>query len=147
RRKCFEEIGGYVAVKTGGIDSIAVITARMKGWKTRTFPEKICRHNRGFSRAENSALAARFKHGVREYAVGNHPLWELFRMFYQMTKRPFVIGGLVLASGYFWALIRRVERPMSDEFIAFYRHEQMGRLRKFFFRGRIHVGSTSQPSN
>jgi len=40
RRECFEEIGGYVPVKGGGIDHIAVITARMKGWKTRTFPRK-----------------------------------------------------------------------------------------------------------
>ena len=37
RRECFEQIGGYVPVKGGGIDLIAVITARMKGWKTRTF--------------------------------------------------------------------------------------------------------------
>src|SRR5580658_10196853 len=33
RRECFEQIGGYVAVKGGGIDHIAVVTARMKGWK------------------------------------------------------------------------------------------------------------------
>ena len=37
RRQCYEEIGGYVQVKGGGIDWIAVTTARMKGWKTRTF--------------------------------------------------------------------------------------------------------------
>jgi glycosyltransferase involved in cell wall biosynthesis len=37
RRECFEEIGGYLPVKGGSIDHIAVITARMKGWKTRTF--------------------------------------------------------------------------------------------------------------
>src|SRR5438552_8663273 len=30
RRECFEEIGGYVAVKGGGIDHIAVLNARMK---------------------------------------------------------------------------------------------------------------------
>src|SRR5262249_36888480 len=34
RRKCLEDIGGYVASKSGGVDHIAVITARMKGWKT-----------------------------------------------------------------------------------------------------------------
>ena len=31
RRECFEEIGGYVPVKIGGIDLVAVLTARMKG--------------------------------------------------------------------------------------------------------------------
>ena len=42
RRKCFEEIGGYAPVKGGGIDYIAVTTARMRGWATRTFTEKGC---------------------------------------------------------------------------------------------------------
>lgn len=46
RRECFEEIGGYVPMKSGGIDHVAVITARMKGWKTRTFTDKICLHHR-----------------------------------------------------------------------------------------------------
>src|SRR5881628_1965657 len=52
RRACFEEIGGYVPVKSGGIDHIAVITARMKGWKTRTFTEKICLHHRKIGSAQ-----------------------------------------------------------------------------------------------
>ncbi len=32
RRQCFEEIGGYVPVKGGCIDHIAVVSARMMGW-------------------------------------------------------------------------------------------------------------------
>src|SRR5262249_21683996 len=46
RRECFEAIGGYTPVKGGSIDHIAVITARMRGWKTRTFTEKSCLHHR-----------------------------------------------------------------------------------------------------
>jgi glycosyltransferase involved in cell wall biosynthesis len=34
RRECFEDIGGYIPNKAGGIDWIAVTTARMKGGKT-----------------------------------------------------------------------------------------------------------------
>ncbi len=45
RRECFEQVGGYVPVKGGCIDHIAVITARMKGWKTRTFTDKVCLHH------------------------------------------------------------------------------------------------------
>src|SRR5271156_4765549 len=37
RRECFEAVGGYVPIKGGAIDWIAVTTARMKGWQTRTF--------------------------------------------------------------------------------------------------------------
>ena len=46
RRQCFEEIGGYIANPAGGIDWIAVTTARMKGWKTCSFPEKRFHHYR-----------------------------------------------------------------------------------------------------
>src|SRR5439155_12900101 len=56
RRECFEQIGGYVPVKSGGIDHIAVITARMQGWKTRTFTEKVCLHHRKIGSAERGAL-------------------------------------------------------------------------------------------
>src|SRR5262245_53451983 len=46
RRECFDEIGGYVPIRGGGIDWTAVTTARMKGWQTRTFTEKTCLHHR-----------------------------------------------------------------------------------------------------
>jgi glycosyltransferase involved in cell wall biosynthesis len=132
RRECFEEIGGYVPVKGGGIDHIAVITARMKGWKTRAFPEKACIHHRDMGTAQRGMVMARLKFGQQDYALGGHPLWEIFRMFYQMTNRPFIFGGLMLGVGYFWAMIRRAPRPVSDELIAFRRREQMQRLKKFF---------------
>ena len=130
RRKCFEEIGGYVPVKGGGVDYIAVVTARMKGWKTRTFTDKVCLHHRGIGTAQRGLLMTRFRNGIKDYALGSHPLWELFRAAYQMTRRPFVIGGLLLLSGYVCALIQRAERPVSRELLALRRREQMERLRK-----------------
>jgi biofilm PGA synthesis N-glycosyltransferase PgaC len=131
RRECFEEIGGYLPVKGGCIDHIAVVSARMKGWKTRTFTDKVCHHHRVMGTAQQGGLMARFKLGAKDYSVGNHPLWEVFRAFYQMTKRPFIIGGLALASGYAWSLIRRVETPVSGDLVAFARREQMQRLGRF----------------
>src|SRR5574337_1133569 len=35
RRECFEDVGGYIPIKGGGVDWVAVTTARMKGWKTQ----------------------------------------------------------------------------------------------------------------
>ena len=131
RRECFEQIGGYVPVKGGGVDHIAVITARMKGWKTRTFTEKVCLHHRAIGTAERGRLMATFRAGAQDYALGGHPIWELFRTVYQMTKRPFAVGGLVLGAGYVWAMIRREEKPISCEMVAFRRREQMRRLRQF----------------
>jgi poly-beta-1,6-N-acetyl-D-glucosamine synthase len=132
RRECFEAIGGYLPVKGGSIDHIAVITARMKGWRTRTFTETICLHHRPMGTAQWGMLMSRFRLGRKDYVVGNHPLWELFRTGYQMTKAPFFVGGLALGTGYLWAMLRRVERPVSRELIIFHRREQMHRLKKFF---------------
>jgi len=128
RKECFESIGGYVAIPGGSIDHIAVVSARMKGWRTRTFTESVCLHHRIMETAQNGGLRAKFNYGAKDYAVGNHPLWELFRAVYQMKQRPFVIGGLALAVGYFWSMIRRVPRRVSNDLVAFTRREQMQRL-------------------
>jgi poly-beta-1,6-N-acetyl-D-glucosamine synthase len=132
RRECFEAIGGYVPVKGGGIDHIAVITARMKGWKTRTFTEKVCLHHREMGTAQHSLLKAKFRSGAQDYALGGHPLWECFRMSYQMTKRPLVTGALWIGAGYMWSMLRRAPRPVSRELVAFRRAEQMRRLKQLF---------------
>ena len=136
RRECFDAIGGYLAVKGGAIDNIAVITARMKGWKTRTFTDKICLHHREMGTAERSAWKARFKFGAKDYAIGNHPLWELLRAGYQMTRKPFIVGGAALGAGYLWASLRRAERPVSGELMKFHRQEQMRRLKRLFTGNR-----------
>lgn len=130
RRECFADIGGYLPVKGGLIDRIAVTTARMKGWQTRTFPEKVCHHHRVMGTAERSWLRARFRDGLKDYAIGNHPLWEVSRVLYQMTKKPLLFSGLALAAGYTQALAKRMPRPISPELMAFTRREQMQRLRR-----------------
>lgn len=129
RRKCFEEVGGYIPNKAGGIDWIAVTTARMRGWKTRSYREKWFFHHRSLGTAERSVLASGFSYGEKDYYLGGHPVWELFRVLYKMTKRPYVIGGAVLGMGYFWALVRRIPRPVSDDLMKFHRAEQMVKLR------------------
>ncbi len=138
RRECFEEIGGYVPIKGGGIDWTAVTTARMKGWKTRTFTEKVCYHHRKIGTGNTYPMGAWFRHGLKDYFLGGHPVWQLFRTFYQMKSRPYVIGGLLLFFGYAWAGISRMERPVSHELMTFQRKEQMNRLKEFLFRSRKH---------
>jgi len=135
RRACFEDIGGYVPIKGGGIDWVAVTTARMKGWTTRSFAERVFHHHRKIGTAESNELASRYKYGRKDYFLGGHPLWELLRGSFQMTKRPYIVGGLCLLAGYFWCYLARPARPVSDELVAFYRKEQLGRLRELCTRG------------
>ena len=73
RRKCWEEIGGYIPHRAGGIDWMAVTTARMKGWKTESFREKWFFHYRHLGTAERGVLASAFSYGEKDYYLGGHP--------------------------------------------------------------------------
>src|SRR5438876_698738 len=133
RRRCFQDVGGYVPNPAGGIDWIAVTTARMRGWKTRSFPEKRFHHYRTLGTAGGKGpLRALFSYGEKDYYLGGSPIWQLFRVAYRMTKKPVLLGGLALLSGYAWAALRRVNRVVSPELMRFHRREQMNKLKLIF---------------
>jgi len=132
RRRCFDEIGGYIANRAGGIDWIAVTTARMMGWKTRSFRERSFLHHRTLGTAERGVLASNFSYGEKDYYLGGHPLWEFFRVLYRATKKPLLVGGIALCLGYISAFLRRMKRPVSDELMRFHRKEQMLKLKAIF---------------
>ncbi len=129
RRECFEQIGGYTPIKGGGIDWAAVTSARMMGWQTRTFTDKLFHHHRKMGTGNSSFLMSRYRHGQKDYYLGGHPLWQLFRSSFQMTRRPYFIGGLFLMLGYLSGFVTRMDRPLSRELMQFHRAEQMARLR------------------
>lgn len=132
RRDCFEQIGGYQPIKTGGVDLVAVITARMKGWQTRTFLEKTSFHHRKMGTAKRGPLVVAFDGGSTDYTHGCNAVWELFRSVYQMSRPPVVLGGIFCLAGFLWAMATRAERVVSVELIQFRKKEQTRRLRDFF---------------
>lgn len=132
KRGCFEEIGGYIPIKGGGIDWTAVTTARMKGWQTRTFTEKIFVHHRSMGTGVSTLLGSRFKFGKQDYYLGGHPVWEVFRCLYQTKNKPIILGGLLLFCGYIWAFLSRVQRPIHRKLVEFRRKEQMHTLKNIF---------------
>jgi len=129
RRECFEEIGGYVPSKIGGIDWMAVKTARMIGWNTRSFREKSFVHHRVLGTAERGVVGSNFAYGKKDYVLGGHPLWQVFRCTYRMAKRPYMVGGAALLAGYCAAFLTHAERPVSPELMRFHRREQMLKLK------------------
>jgi poly-beta-1,6-N-acetyl-D-glucosamine synthase len=129
RRQCFEGIGGYAPSKDGGIDWIAVKTARMIGWNTRSFREKSFLHHRPLGTADCGVVASNFAYGKKDYILGGHPLWQVFRCVYRMKNRPYVVGGIALFAGYVVASLSRTERPISSELMRFHRNEQMLKLK------------------
>lgn len=137
RRECFEAIGGYRPMKNGGIDVTAVLSARAKGWRTRTFIEKSYAHHRKIGAAQYAGYRARLNTGHKDYLLGSHPLWEIFRCVYQMRREPVFIGGALMAIAYFWDLMRGAERSMPEDLIQLRQRDQLVRLKSFFLR-RVH---------
>jgi glycosyltransferase involved in cell wall biosynthesis len=129
RRECFVDIGGYIPIEGGGIDWVAVMTARMKGWTTRTYLGQVFEHHRPMGTGGANVLVAWFRQGRQDYYLGGHPLWAVLRAGFQTMRKPYVIGGVSLWLGFMHALISRTKRPISDELVQFHRREQMLRLR------------------
>ena len=134
RRECFEAIGGYEPLKSGGVDVMAVFSARAKGWQTRTFIEKPYYHHRPMNGAQMHGLRERLHTGRKDYLLGSHPAWELFRSLYQMKNRPFVIGGICIFLGYAWTFLGRVQQTLPADLIELRRREQMQKLRSGLLR-------------
>ena len=132
RRSCFEELGGYKPIRGGAVDWIAVTTARMNGWKTRTFTDKVSFHQRKLGTGNNSPLMVKFHYGRKAYYVGGHPVWELLRGVFQMREKPYILGGLFFQAGFLWSFLSRVPRAVDDKLLKFHRMEQMSRLRRLF---------------
>lgn len=129
RRECFEAIGGYKPMKFGGIDTVAVLSARIEGWQTRTFPEKTCAHHRKQGSATRSGLGVIFNTGFKDYLLGVDPVWQFLRAAYRVCKKPYVVGGATLLFGYLWPLLLRTPKTAPKEIIAFRRRDQRARLR------------------
>jgi glycosyltransferase involved in cell wall biosynthesis len=129
RYQCFQDIGGYRPNPAGGVDWIAVTSARMKGWKTQNYSDRRFHHHRTMGTAGKSQLRAAFDYGKKDYFLGGSPVWELFRVLFRMTKRPILFGGIALGMGYCWAFLLGVERPVSADLMRFHRQEQMKKLR------------------
>jgi len=129
RRECFEAIGGYRPIHGGGIDWLAVTTARMMGWKTRTYTERTIFHHREIGTGGSTRLGFLFRQGIKEYYLGSHPVWQVFRSLYRMTRKPYGLGGMAILAGYLMSALRREPRKAPPEVIRFCRREQMRRLR------------------
>ncbi len=136
RRQCYEEIGGYLPLRFGGLDTVAETMARMHGWEVETFSDLEVFHYRCTGTAGGGTVRAKFKAGILAYSVGYHPLFEVARCAFRLFDRPLVIGSVSLLAGYCWASLKRYERQVPDDFVRYLRSEQFARLRSVLFRKR-----------
>ena len=136
-RECFLSLGGLVALPEGGWDAITCFQARMNGFKTRTFPELKVDHLKPRNIAEGNLFRRTLQLGVREYALGNHPLFEIVKCAYRSLNSPFFLDGILRFLGYARCYLNRKKRVISPEIIQFIRQEQITRLARIFLPGFI----------
>jgi glycosyltransferase involved in cell wall biosynthesis len=127
RRECYEAIGGYTVMEYGGEDWYAQTCAKMKGWRVETVSELPVFHHKPTGGGSNT-LRNRFRLGRADHSFGSDPVFELMKCILRLPEKPLVIASLTRLSGFVWSYLNATPRPVSDEFIAFLRKEQRGRI-------------------
>jgi len=134
RRECFEQIGGFTELEMGGEDTVAIVLARMNGWRTRSFlGRRLIVHKAVGFGDKRRTLRDKFLSGYRNYVLGNSLIWEVGRGLYQMTRRPYVSGGFSLLMGYMYALVSRARSGVPAPVRMQVRQEQHRRIRTLLF--------------
>ena len=124
RTACFRDIGGFVReVMWDGIDCHR---CRQRGWIARSWDEPELRfiHLRPMGSSDRGILRGRMRHGYGQYFMGTAPAYMLASAVFRMAKRPWMLGGLAMAWGYVWSLLRRQPRYGDPEFRRFLRRFQ-----------------------
>ena len=140
RRACYEAIGSFVPFVMGGEDAYAEVMARMKGWEVRSFPELKAFHHRK-STIARGIFREFFQYGAMDYALGNHPLFEILKALRRIRERPYVLATFLRMLGFTWSYWQRQERNVPEEFIRYARREQMDILNARL--GFTHLASPS----
>lgn len=128
RHACYEEIGGLQPVKYGGEDTIAAITAQMRGWKVEAFEELSIFHHK-HCKSSQSILKNAFREGQMFYALGSHPGIEILKSIKKAQDKPFILLAVARISGYFLSFLKKQERPVPPNFIRFLRNQQILKLK------------------
>jgi glycosyltransferase involved in cell wall biosynthesis len=129
RRACYEQIGGYQPLEYGGIDDVAEIMARMRGWSVESFPDVLFNHHKPVSGLTTHTLHRRFREGRMDFAIGTHPVFELAKCVRRVNARPIGIGALATWFGFLGQYCRGAKPQVPLEVIHFLRREQMKRMR------------------
>lgn len=128
RRECLDALGGYRGFTWAGADWYAEVSLRMMGWHVHSIPELPAFHHRPTG-AGFGHLRYLYRGGVMDFYMGNHPLFEIFKVARRLPSKPYVVAALVRLSGFVWAYCKRERRQVPDNFMRFLRREQMERLR------------------
>jgi biofilm PGA synthesis N-glycosyltransferase PgaC len=129
-RKCFEDISGFRTLKWGGVDTLAGVMARERGWLTRTFPDIHYHHLRQMGTAgASSVLATRFSNGVRDQKLGMQTVYGFMKFIKRLGEAPACIGSFAWLAGVIFAVFLPADPHIPVACQTFLRNEQLNRMR------------------
>jgi poly-beta-1,6-N-acetyl-D-glucosamine synthase len=134
RRECFEQMGGYLPLKLGGIDAAAEIMARMRGWTVRKSLQNPVWEHRLTGTANDSVLSASFKLGMRFHSLGYGTLFYLIRSIAKIKHKPYFVGSMLALAGFLYARFRGDPIALPKEVVSYLRQEQNQKLRHGLLR-------------
>lgn len=137
RRSCFEEIGGYKPMSVGGVDSLATLTARMKGWETRVLPKlKVYHHKPVDSENTRSSWRVAYRSGLTEYHIGTCPLFAVLKAVRRWKQKPILASMFIRMFAYFRMYIMDGQRDAPPELVDYLRAEQVRTMWAAIFPAR-----------
>jgi biofilm PGA synthesis N-glycosyltransferase PgaC len=141
RRECFESLGGLIALPEGGWDGLTCAIARMNGYQTRLFTDLVVDHLKPRNISQGGALQRKWQMGVRDHALGYHPLFEAIKCLGRTGERPLLLGALAWWLGYASSTIRQRPRRIGTQLVNHVRAEQIQRLKNI-----LDAGITTMPA-
>jgi poly-beta-1,6-N-acetyl-D-glucosamine synthase len=132
RRDCFERLGGLIPIPEGGWDCVTCAMARMGGFETKLVTDLIVDHLKARNTSQGAPLRRLWQLGVRDYAVGYDPVFELFKCLERVTEPPFFLSSLSRWLGFCTGAARRRPRAVPRRVIEFVQQEQRRRLRSLW---------------
>lgn len=126
RRACWEQIGGLPPVT--GWDTLDEIKANMLGWSTRSFTELHLLHHRPTGAADGHWRNL-VKDGLADYISGYHPLFMLAKCAARISRKPFLLGPIGLAYGFFSGHWKQIPQVADPQLIRYLRGQQLAMLR------------------
>lgn len=127
RRTCFEQVGGYVALRYGGPDYYAEVRARQLGWKVEACTDLAVYHHRPTAEAEGF-VQGRLRQGRMDQSFGTLALFEFFKCLRRVPEHPFVIGAIIRFCGFLQAHLRNAPRLVPDDVADYIRRDEWRRM-------------------
>jgi len=131
RRQCYDEVGGYIVMRWGGSDTVAESTARLLGWRTRSFPEIEVIHRRptGNEGARLNWHWSCLKLGRRDYYIGYHPLYFTLKCMLRFLEQPIFLASFFRILGFLMSAVKKPQREISADIVRHIRREQLRSIR------------------